>query len=133
MKRIVQLFFLITLLGASSGFAQVKSDSVTKLLCGKSWHMVKLTDISGKGQSMGGEIFNVTTTFLPDGTLETMTSGNLATDKWKLLADGVTLQTSQLQDPKTGQEKISIVEISDKVLKIQVTYRGNNIMQYDYN
>ena len=81
---------------------------------------------------MGGDLFNIDTKFNSDGTIETSTSGKITTDNWKLNAETMTLETDQLKDPKTGQEKVTILELTDKLLKVQITYRGNNIMQYDY-
>jgi DNA-binding CsgD family transcriptional regulator len=115
-----------------NGFAQTASDSVKHLLCQKSWHLMKLTDIN-TGKNGSGELFNIDTKFNPDGTTETTTNGDLKKGSWKLGADGRSLETDELKDVKSGQEKITIMQLSEKELKVQITYRGNNIMQFDYN
>lgn len=131
-RSICFLFLFLNCLVESTSGQTVKADSVKQLLCDKKWHLIKLTDINGGGKSMGGDLFNIDTKFNSDGTIETSTSGKITADNWKLSSETMTLETDQLKDPKTGQEKVTIIEITDKLLKVQITYRGNNIMQYDY-
>lgn len=106
--------------------------NIPQKLCAHTWKMVKMTDVSGKAGSMGADLFAVTTKFNEDGSIHTYSAGHLAKDFWKFNPADSTLETSQLNDPKSGQIKEKIIEITDQRLIIHITYRGNNVMQYDY-
>ncbi len=106
--------------------------TIPQMLCAHTWKMVKMTDVSGKGGSMGADLFAVTTKFNEDGSIHTYSSGHLTKDYWKFNPADNSLETGQLNDPKSGQIKETIVEITNEHLIIHITYRGNNVMQYDY-
>lgn len=102
------------------------------MLCAHTWKMVKLTDMKANGGSMGAELFAVTTKFNPDGSIETYSAGHLTRDQWVYHPEDHSLETNQLKDPKSGQIKETIIEITDSKLVVHITYRGNNVMQYEY-
>lgn len=124
---------LIILLISSSLFAHQKMNkSMHELLCAHSWKMVRMTDITGSKRSMDANYLSVITTFKKDGTLSSNSKGKITTDTWQLNEQDSTIITSQINDPKSAQEKERIISIDDTYFVVQITYRGNNIMQYDY-
>ncbi len=128
--RLVIFFFLIAPL---YGICQApQGNNITDLLCAHTWKMTKLIDITGKGGSMGADLFAVTTQFKPDGSIETWSAGHLTRDTWQYNPEDKTLVTSQINDPKSGQVKETIIEITETKFIVRITYRGNNIMQYEY-
>lgn len=129
----VLICFFCFLFSTNSTKAQSpRIDSLKNLLCNKNWHLVKLAEIGGTGQSMGGEVLNVYTKFNLDGTSESTSAGKVTKESWKLIGDGSLMESDQLKDPKSGQEKITIKELTKTTFVVQITYRGNNIMQYSY-
>ena len=130
-KKIKGIIFFLMIFNFLSS-AQETKKSVTQLLCAHTWKMVKMTDVSGNGGSIGADLFAITTKFNEDGSIETYSAGHLTKDRWIFHPEDNSLETNQLKDPKSGQIKETIVEVTDKKLIVHITYRGNNVMQYDY-
>jgi hypothetical protein len=129
----MRAILLQLLLFSSNSIAQQSDNKTLKeLLCAHPWKMLKMTDISGSKRSMDADFLAVSTTFKKDGTLVTNNKGKIINDNWLLNEQDSSMITSQITDPKTAQEKQKIMLINETKFVVQITYRGNNIMQYEY-
>jgi hypothetical protein len=129
----MRALLLFVILFPSILFSQTNErKSMHELLCAHSWKMIKMTDINGSKRSMDANFLSVITTFNRDGTLSSNSKGKITKDIWQLNEQDSTIITSQIYDPNSGQIKETIISINETSFIVQITYRGNNIMQYDY-